>query len=157
MIDSYMATVVLLSFLFIFGIILPILDKAPVIKDFISFRWTIVVIYSALCIGVIIDFDHLDTSVRFAVVIGGIVLAALFLIVRSLEKAAVNRWKFPRMRGKVQKGNIQAELSVNPKIEQTPSQDEISKVVLNKSDDVSFEESLNKAMSGVNKDSQFKK
>lgn len=157
MIDSYMATVVLLSFLFIFGIILPILDKAPVIKDFISFRWTIVVIYSALCIGVIIDFDHLDTSVRFAVVIGGIVLAALFLIVRSLEKAAVNRWKFPRMRGKVQKGNIQAELSVNPKIDQTPSQDEISKVVLNKSDDVSFEESLNKAMSGVIKDSQFKK
>ena len=153
MIDSYMATIVLLSFLFIFGILLPILDKAPVIKDFISFRWTIVVIYSALCIGVIIDFNHLDTSVRFAVVIGGIILAALFLIVRSLEKAAVNRWKFPRMRGKVQKGNIQAELSVNPKIEQTSSE-EISKVVLNKSEEAHFEESLNKVMSELNKDSK---
>lgn len=153
MIDSYMATIVLLSFLFIFGILLPILDKAPVIKDFISFRWTIVVIYSALCIGVIIDFDHLDTSVRFAVVIGGIILAALFLIVRSLEKAAVNRWKFPRMRGKVQKGNIQAELSVNPKIEQTSSE-EISKVVLNKNEEAHFEESLNKVMSELNKDSK---
>lgn len=154
MIDSYMATIVLLSFLFIFGILLPILDKAPVIKDFISFRWTIVVIYSALCIGVIIDFDHLDTSVRFAVVIGGIILAALFLIVRSLEKAAVNRWKFPRMRGKVQKGNIQAELSVNPKIEQTSSE-EISKVVLNKNEEAHFEESLNKVMSELNKDSKL--
>lgn len=153
MIDSYMATIVLLSFLFIFGILLPILDKAPVIKDFISFRWTIVVIYSALCIGVIIDFDHLDTSVRFAVVIGGIILSALFLIVRSLEKAAVNRWKFPRMRGKVQKGNIQAELSVNPKIEQTSSE-EISKVVLNKNEEAHFEESLNKVMSELNKDSK---
>lgn len=124
MIDSYTATSVLIGFLLIFGVLLPILDKLPKVRDVISFRWTIVVIYSALCIGVIIDFEHLDTSVRFAVVIGGIILSALFLLVRSLEKAAVNRWKFPRMRGKVQKGNINAELSVNPKLDSStfPSQ-----------------------------------
>ena len=104
MIDSYTATTVLIGFLIIFGVLLPILDKLPKIKDVISLRWTIVVIYSALCIGVIIDFDHLDTSVRFAVVIGGIILSAIFLLVRSLEKAAVNRWKFPRFRGRG--GNI---------------------------------------------------
>lgn len=169
MIDSYTATTVLIGFLIIFGVLLPILDKLPKIKDVISLRWTIVVIYSALCIGVIIDFDHLDTSVRFAVVIGGIILSAIFLLVRSLEKAAVNRWKFPRFRGRVQKGNINAELSVNPKLENTsipPSdsidnlpvpkshtskQEEISNMVMDHQKDPDCEDVLNQALFDVTK------
>ena len=117
MIDSYTATFVLVVFILVFGLVIPILDKVPYVKDFISFRWSLVVIYSAMCLGVIIDFEHLDTSVRFAVVVGGIILSAIFLIVRSLEKAAVNKWKFPRFRGKVQRGNTSGEISVNPKLE----------------------------------------
>lgn len=116
MIDSYTATSVIVGFLVIFGVILPIIDKIPKIRDIVSFRWTIVVIYSALAIGVIIDFAHLDTSVRFAVVIGGIILSALFLIVRSIEKAAVNNWKLPRTRASVKKGNVSAELSLHPRL-----------------------------------------
>lgn len=116
MIDSYTATSVIVGFLVIFGVLLPILDKIPKIRDIVSFRWTVVVIYSALSIGVIIDFAHLDTSVRFSVVIGGIVLSAIFLIVRSIEKAALNDWHLPRTRASVKKGDIQAELSVHPKI-----------------------------------------
>ena len=115
MIDSYTATSVLVGFLIIFGIVIPFFDKLPKIRDFISLRWTIVVIYSAMCIGVIIDFNHLDTSVRFAVVIGGIVLSAIFLLVRSLEKAAVNRWHFPKIRGSIKKGDAQAEISLAEK------------------------------------------
>lgn len=115
MVDSYTATTVIVGFLVIFGIILPVFDKIPKIKDFISLRWTVVVVYSAMCIGVIIDFNHLDTSVRFAVIIGGIVLSAIFLLVRSLEKAAVNKWKFPRVRGSVKKGDVQAEISLAEK------------------------------------------
>ena len=91
MIDSYTATSVIVGFLLIFGLVLPILDRVPKIKDFISFRWILVVVYLSLSIGVIIDFGHLDTSVRFAVVVGGIILSSLFLLVRSLEKAAVNK------------------------------------------------------------------
>lgn len=114
MIDSYMATYVLVGFLLIFGLLLPILDKVPFIKDFISLRWTLVVIYSAMCLGVIIDFTHLDTSVRFAVVVGGIVLSAIFLLVRSLEKAAVHRWKIPVVSTKVSKGDLSGEISLSP-------------------------------------------
>jgi len=117
MIDSYTATSVIVGFLVIFGIVLPILDKIPKVKDVVSLRWTIVVIYSALAIGVIIDFAHLETSVRFAAVIGGIVLAALFLIVRSIEKAAINHWKIPSLQTSIKKDNIEADLIVKPVIE----------------------------------------
>jgi hypothetical protein len=115
MIDSYTATSVIVGFLVIFGVILPIFDKIPKLKDFVSLRWTIVVIYSAMCIGVIIDFNHLDTSVRFAVVVGGIVLSAIFLLVRSLEKAAVNKWRYPRIKGTIKRGDTQAEISLAEK------------------------------------------
>lgn len=133
MIDSYTATSVIVGFLIIFGLILPIMDKIPKIKDIVSLRWTIVVIYSAMSVGVIIDFAHLDTSVRFAVICGGILLSALFLIVRSLEKAAVNKWRFPRTRVGIKKGNIQADLSVHPKLENSsildPNQIEMDETI----------------------------
>ena len=115
MIDSYTATYVIVGFLLIFGVLFPILDKIPKVKNVVSFRWTIVVIYSAMCLGVIIDFGHLDTSVRFAVVIGGILLSALFMVVRSREKAAINGWQLPHTRTSIKHGDIQAELSVSPK------------------------------------------
>lgn len=110
MIDSYMATSVIVGFLVIFGVILPVFDNIPKIKNFVSLRWTIVVVYSAMCLGVIIDFEHLDTSVRFAVVVGGILLSSIFLFVRSLEKAAVNKWKYPKIKGSIKRGDTQAEL-----------------------------------------------
>ena len=116
MIDSYTATSVLIGFLIIFGVLLPIVDKIPKIRSIVSFRWTVVVIYSAMCLGVIIDFEHLDTEVRFLVVLGGIVLSAIFLFVRSYEKASINDWKIPHVRSSLQKGDIQAELSVSSKI-----------------------------------------
>lgn len=115
MVDSYTATYVIAGFLIIFGVLLPILDKIPKVKSVVSLRWTIVIIYSALCVGVIINFSHLDTCVRFAVVIGGIILSALFMIVRSLEKAAINKWELPHARTSIKHGDIQAELSVSPK------------------------------------------
>jgi cytochrome c oxidase subunit IV len=116
MIDSISATYVIIGFLVIFGIILPILDKVPKIKNFVSLRWTLVVIYSALCVGVVIDFEHLDNTVRFAIVIGGIILAGLFVLVRSIEKAS-NNWGLPHLRTTLKKGDISAELSLNSKIE----------------------------------------
>lgn len=179
MIDSYTATYVLVGFLIIFGVILPVFDKLPKIKDFISLRWTIIVIYSAMCIGVIIDFNHLDTSVRFAVIVGGIVLSAIFLLVRSLEKAAVNKWKYPRIRGTIKRGDTQAEISlaeksqigISPaeKIEiknkneeyerkHEESMKELSKFVLSQDQSgIDFDEKMNQAMSiGIAKQQQKK-
>lgn len=120
MIDSYTATWIIVIFLLIFGLVIPILDKVPFVKDFISLRWTLVVIYSAMCLGVIIDFGHLDTSVRFTVVIGGIIISALFLLVRSLEKAAINNFVFPRVHTKIQKGELSGEIELSSKDNMTP-------------------------------------
>lgn len=117
MIDSYSATVIIIAFLVTFGFIVPILDKIPVIRSFISFRWLIIVIYSAMALGAILDFSHLDNSIRFVVVLGGIILSALLVIIRSLEKMAMNHWSLPRARAKVSKGDIQASLSVLPQQE----------------------------------------
>jgi hypothetical protein len=179
MIDSYTATYVLVGFLIIFGVILPIFDKLPKIKDFISLRWTIIVIYSAMCIGVIIDFNHLDTSVRFAVVVGGIVLSAIFLLVRSLEKAAVNKWKYPRIRGAIKRGDTQAEISLAEKSQigvspaekneiknkneeyerkHEESMKELSKFVLSQDQSgIDLDEKMNQAMSiGIAKQQQKK-
>jgi hypothetical protein len=116
MIDSIYATYVIIGFLVIFGILLPILDKVPKIKNFVSLRWTLVVIYSALCVGVVIDFEHLDNTVRFAIVIGGMIIAGLFVLIRSIEKMFINNWSLPHIRSSVQKGDISAELSVNSKL-----------------------------------------
>lgn len=118
MINPNLATTILISFLVIFSIVIPILDKIPFIRSFISFRWLIVVIYSSMALGVIIDFKHLDSSVRLVVVIGGILLSALLVVIRSLEKAATNRWHLPHTRAKVRKGDVAASLSVCPKIEE---------------------------------------
>lgn len=116
MIDSYAATTVIIGFLVTFGLLLPILDKIPKIRSIISFRWTLVVIYSAMCLGVIIDFEHLDNAVRFLVVLGGILLSAIFVFVRSYEKAQVNHWKIPHARASLTKGDVSAEFSVSSKI-----------------------------------------
>lgn len=118
MIDSYTATSVVIIFLIIFSILIPILDRLPKIRDFISLRWILVAVYSAMCLGVLLDFSHLDNTTRFTVVIGGIVLSALFLLVRSVEKAMFNDWKMPGFRSKLSKGDVQAELSFNPKLKQ---------------------------------------
>ena len=121
MIDSYTATTVIIGFLVVFGLILPILDKIPKVKSIISFRWSIVVIYSAMCLGVLIDFEHLDNAVRFLVVLGGILLSSIFIFVRSYEKASVNNWKIPHARASVSKGDVSAEFSVSSKINKDES------------------------------------
>ena len=141
MIDSYSATSFIIGFLIIFGVVIPIFDKIPKVKDVISLRWLLVVVYSSLCIGVILDFGHLSNSVRLSVVIGSLVLSAIFLVVRSFEKAAVKNWKLPRTRAKVQKGDIHAEISMNPKLK-----DDLSNFILSKEHDEDYEEIMNNAL-----------
>lgn len=137
MVDSYTATSVVIIFLVVFCVLIPILERLQKIREFISLRWMLVVVYSAMCLGVLIDFSHLDNSVRFTVVIGGIVLSAIFLLVRSIEKAMFNNWKMPRFRSKLSKGDVQAELSFNTKLEQSLSSEN-----RNRSDDKYNDEML---------------
>ena len=73
-----------------------------------------------MALGAIIDFEHLDNSVRFVVVLAGILLSALLVIIRSLEKAAANDWHLPHTRAKISKGDVEASLSVCPEAEVEP-------------------------------------
>lgn len=115
MIDSYSATTVIVAFLVCFCIVIPILDKIPFIRSFISLRWIVTIAYTGMALGCILNFSHLDTSVRLAVVVGGILLSAIFLLVRSFEKMILLKGNIPHLRAELQKGDLRGELSVSSK------------------------------------------
>lgn len=78
--------------------------KAP---KYISYRWCVIVVIMALLIGVVVDFDVLSDAARQAVIIGGLVIAGVYVILRTLEKALANGW----LKGttiEVEKGDIKA-------------------------------------------------
>jgi hypothetical protein len=90
MIDPVFATIVVISFIVIFGIGVPILDrKAP---KYISYRWCVVVVILSLLIGAVIDFEVLTDDARKIVLIGGLVIAGGFIFLRTAEKILANGW-----------------------------------------------------------------
>lgn len=108
MISPELATAIIVAFILIFGVGIPILNKkAP---KYISYRWCVVVVIMALLIGVIVDFEVLSDSARQIVLVGGIVIAGVYVILRTLEKALANGW----LRGatiEVEKGDIKAKVT----------------------------------------------
>lgn len=91
-IDAYSATWISIGLLTFLLLCVPILERIPRFGACISRRWIIVVFFTVMAFAVIIDFTHLDTATRNAVVIGGIILGGLFVVLRSIEKALANGW-----------------------------------------------------------------
>jgi hypothetical protein len=115
MIDPYSATAILAAFLVIWGVIIPVCGVIPKVKEVISLRYMIVVVFLAATIGVIIDFSALDDATRNTVIIGGAILSGLFILVRSLEKALYNGWLgSQRINAHVEKGDIKAGVEIDP-------------------------------------------
>lgn len=108
MISARWATVIIVAFILLFGVGVPILDrKCP---KYISYRWCVVVVVLALLIGVIVDFGELAQDIRHAVVIGGLVIAGAYIVLRTVEKALANGW----LRGskiEAKKGDISVSVS----------------------------------------------
>lgn len=108
MISAHIATIIVLAFILIFGVGVPILDrKCP---KYISYRWCVVVVVLALLIGVVVDFGELSQDIRRAVVIGGLVIAGAYIVLRTVEKALANGW----LRGakiEAKKGDISVSVS----------------------------------------------
>lgn len=108
MISAHIATIIVLAFIVIFGVGVPILDrKCP---KYISYRWCVVVVVLALLIGVVVDFGELAQDIRRAVVIGGLVIAGAYIVLRTVEKALANGW----LRGakiEAKKGDISVSVS----------------------------------------------
>lgn len=77
-------TILVMTVLLLF--IIPMLDGSKKFGRYISLRFTLVSVALMMALGCVLDFSHLAESSRNIVLIGGLALAGVFVIVRSLEK-----------------------------------------------------------------------
>lgn len=112
MINPIVATIIMVSFILVFGVGVPILDrKAP---KYISYRWCVIVVALALLIGAVIDFEVLSDDARKIVLVGGLVIAGVYVVLRTMEKVLANGW----LKGasiEATKGDISVKLSSDSK------------------------------------------
>ena len=92
-VEPMTATFIMLALIGVM-LLIPVLEKIPVLGRVVSLRWSLVVVTTTLMVGTVINFTHLSDSVRLAVIVGGIVLAGLFMVARSIEKWLYNGWGF---------------------------------------------------------------
>lgn len=106
MVTPTLATFIIVGFLVVFGIVMPILNKK--FPKFISYRWSVVVVILSLLIGAVIDFDALTENVRYALILGALIITGGYILLRTIEKALANGW----LRGaeiEAEKGDIKVK------------------------------------------------
>lgn len=108
MISPTAATAIVISFLIVFGVVLPIFNRK--LPKFVSYRWCVVVVILALLIGAVLDFDALSDEVRYALIVGALVISGGYILLRTVEKALANGW-LRGIRLDVRKGDASASLS----------------------------------------------
>lgn len=86
MLDPVTASIIIVGLMFFLLVIVPILESIPKIKEGISRRYILAAIYTALAVACIVNFKDLDNSVRYACIIGGLVLNGLVIILFTVEK-----------------------------------------------------------------------
>lgn len=90
MIQPIPATIIIVSFIVLFGIGIPVLNRfAP---KYISYRWCVIVVILALLIGAVIDFDVLSDESRNIVLIGGMIIGGVYVFLRTVEKVLQKGW-----------------------------------------------------------------
>jgi len=92
MLDPYIATIIIIAIIFLFAFVLPMLDSIKFFNNSISTRWSIVVLYMALGIGCVVDFEGLSEDTRHFVLLGCFVISILYVVFISIEKWFSNRW-----------------------------------------------------------------
>lgn len=108
MIEPTVATIIVVSFIILFGVGVPILNVK--LSKFVSYRWCVIVVALALLIGAVIDFEVLSDDSRKIVLVGGLVIAGVYVVLRTLEKVLANGW----LKGasiEATKGDISVKLS----------------------------------------------
>lgn len=112
MIKPEIATIIIIVFIMLFGVILPILNRrAP---KYVSYRWCVVVVILALLIGSVIDFGALPDDARQSILVGGLVIVGAYIVLRTVEKALANGW----LRGasiEASKGDISVKVKAEDK------------------------------------------
>ena len=89
MVTPEIATLVLMGLTVLLLVIIPLLDGSKHFGRYISLRYTMVAVAMLMAVGCVLDFSHLMESSRNITITGGLVLAGLFVIVRSLEKVKI--------------------------------------------------------------------
>lgn len=124
MLEPVSATTIIMSFLIVFAIVIPILGVIPKIKETISLRYLIVVVFLACMIGVVINYKDLDVDIKKAVVIGAAILSGAFILVRSVEKWFFNGFiSGRRIEAQVKKGDAEARIILDEKKSKTTLDD----------------------------------
>lgn len=86
MLDPVTASIIIFGLMFFLLVIVPILESIPKIKEGISRRYILAAIYTTLAVACIVNFKDLDNSVRYACIIGGLILNGLVIILFTVEK-----------------------------------------------------------------------
>lgn len=112
MISPISATLIVVAFILLFGVLVPILDrKCP---KYISYRWCVVVVLLALLIGAVVDFEVLSDEARKIVLVGCLAVSGAYVVLRTVEKALANGW----LRGasiEASKGDISVKVKAEDK------------------------------------------
>lgn len=115
MINAYPTAVIMMAFLIIYGIILPLLDKSKRFGRFISLRLAVLVVFLAMSIGVVLDFSHLNDSLRFTIILGTLIIGGIYILIRTWEKAAANGWSVGIKKIEASKGDAKVTVDVDDK------------------------------------------
>lgn len=91
-INPYTATYITIGLIAFLLIVVPLCERIPWIGECVSRRWVVVAIITTLMVAVVIDFSHLENSIRMAIIVGGFIIGGAYILVRSLEKAMAKGW-----------------------------------------------------------------
>lgn len=92
MVTPNLAIIIAGAIILIFALALPMLDSIKRFSDTISTRWSIVVIFLALGVGCVIDFQELSDQNRHLVLFGCLLMSVLYVVFISLEKWLSKGW-----------------------------------------------------------------
>lgn len=112
MVDPLTATLIIIGFIVIFGLILPIANRK--LPKYVSYRWCVVVVVLAILIGVVVDFSALPDDIRGYIIIGSLIITGGYIVLRTIEKALANGW-LHGAQIEVRKGDIEAKISGSEK------------------------------------------
>lgn len=109
MIDPYAAAAIIAAFLLIWGILIPVCGASRRFRRAVSLRYAVLVVFLALSIGVVVDFRDVGDDARALVLTGTMILAGIYLVMRSAEKALAKGWiGRRRIELTAKKGDIEA-------------------------------------------------
>lgn len=86
MVTPVSATVILIVLCVFLLVVVPMLEASERFGKYVSLRYTLVVVFSLLAVGCVLDFSHLTDDTRNYIIMGAAALIGLFVLVRSLEK-----------------------------------------------------------------------